>query len=99
MNLIGAKSQTLKSTELCDMPPPKATDIKMLCDCIAIKEKPTGKDKEHFDYGFEKRLLTLSGADIEKDGFDLAFKKLQCYWAKKIETIDGLDCSCKIPVK
>ena len=61
---------------------PSASDIKSLCDCIAIKEKPTGRAAEHYDWAWERRLMALAGTSIETDGFDLATKKLQCFWEK-----------------
>ena len=33
-------------------PPPKPTDIKAFCDCIAIRETPAATDKEYFEYGW-----------------------------------------------
>lgn len=80
--LFGEAQSTNLGKEDCNIPPPKATDIKELCDCIAVKEKPVEKDKELFDFAFDKRLLNLAKADIEKDGYELIVKKLQCFWEK-----------------
>ena len=66
----------------CECKPPTWEDTKPICDCITLREKAVGKDLEHFEYGYEVRLMKMAGADIEKDGRNAAYKKLQCFWNK-----------------
>jgi hypothetical protein len=63
-------------------PAPKASDYKSFCDSIAAKEKPIGNDLKFFDFAYEKRLMTLSCADIEKDGKEAATEKVGKMWTK-----------------
>ena len=63
-------------------PPPKPTDIKAFCDCIAIRETPTATDKEYFEYGFEKRLMDFAGANITKKSRESTTAKISKWWDK-----------------
>jgi hypothetical protein len=63
-------------------PAPKPTDYKAFCDSIAAKEKPLGNDQKLFDFAYEKRLMTLSCADVEKDGLEIATSKVGRMWSK-----------------
>lgn len=73
---------TLFLNDSCHFKEPSLSDIKTLCDCVAIKEKPSGKAAEHYDWAWERRLMVLAGTSIETDGFDVATKKLRCFWEK-----------------
>ena len=63
-------------------PPPKPTDIKALCDCISVHEKPTEADKPYFDYGYEKRLMNMAGADVTKESREACTEKISKWWDK-----------------
>ncbi len=61
---------------------PLSGDLKAMCDCISIHEKPTLADREHFDYGFEKRLMDFAGADVTKESRESATDKISRWWDK-----------------
>ncbi len=63
-------------------PAPKPTDYKAFCDSISIQEKPTNADKEYFSYGYEKRLMDLSCADVSKEPREVAAEKVSKMWSK-----------------
>lgn len=76
-----AQTTAFKADE-CDCKPPSESDIKTICDSITWQEKVTTKNLKYFVYGYEERLMQMAGADVEKDGMELATKKLQCFWDK-----------------
>ncbi len=58
------------------------SETRAMCDCIAIQEKPAEQDKEDFEYGFEKRLMNMAGANIPKDSREAATDKISKWWNK-----------------
>ena len=66
----------------CDCKPPSNSDIKLICNSISLQDRVTGKDLKYFSFGYEVRLMEMAGANVDKDGIDIATEKLQCFWNK-----------------
>ena len=92
-----ARLKVAEKMEADGCPAPKETDYKEFCESIAAKEKPTGNDLKFFDFAYEKRLMKLSCADVEKDGKEAATEKVGRMWNKHSKNFKCQSTSFNVP--